>query len=280
MNTAIVVVTHNRLEYSKKCIERLLENPTEDFDLYLWDNASKDETAEYLKDGIKDSRIKEVIISKENLGQTGAMNYAWSKTKAELIGKLDNDCLVTPGWTRVLAKAHEDVESLGAVACWHYPFDEFDEEAARKAGKIQVFGSHQIVRHPWVCGSGFIMKRKTYQEQGPWKTGCDVGTTYYFCRMALTGKINGWYYPLILQEHMDDPRSKHCLVTDDESIRKMYDVTYTLRTHKIRDMTSRWARRPVILKNLNSGSWDVKYYTGWRGGLRTIKSKICRVLKT
>jgi glycosyltransferase involved in cell wall biosynthesis len=280
MNIAIVVVTHNRLEYTGKCIERLLENPTEEFDLYLWDNASKDETAEYLKDGIKDSRIKEVIISKENLGQTGAMNYAWSRTKAELIGKLDNDCLVTPGWTQILAKAHEDIENLGAVACWHYPLDEFDEEAARKAGKIQSFGCHQIFRHPWVCGSGFMMKRKTYEAQGPWKVGCDIGTTYYFVKMAWRGYINGWYYPPLMQEHMDDLKSEHTLLIDDESIRRLHDVTFSLRTKNIRDMESRWARRRLVLGNLFNDPWEAKYYVGWRAKLRRAKAKIRGVLKT
>ena len=73
---------------------------------------------------------------------------------------------------------------------------------------------------------------------------------------------------------MDDPRSKHCLVNDDEGIRTMYDVTYTLRTSKIMDMRSRWARRPIILKDLNSGPWHVKHYVGWRGFLRRAKSKL------
>ena len=150
MSIAIVVVTHNRLEYTRKTITRLLEDPNEEFELYIWDNASKDETPEYIK-SISDPRIVETIVSKENVGQTGAMNYVWNKTKAELVGKLDNDCLVTPGWTRILSQAHRDIENLGAVACWHYPFDEFDESAARKAGKIQTFDSHQIFRHRRVC---------------------------------------------------------------------------------------------------------------------------------
>jgi len=270
MNIAIVVVTHNRLEYTKKTIARLLENPNEEFDLYLWDNASTDETPGYLKDFVKDPRLIEVVLSKENVGQTGAMNYVWGKTKAELVGKLDNDCLVTPGWTRIFAKAHKDIEKLGAVACWHYPLDEFDENAARKAGKIQSFGQHQIFRHPWVCGSGFIMKRRTYEEHGPWKVGPDVGTTYYFLKMALRGEVNGWYYPFVLQEHMDDPKSDHSLVADNESVRKMHDITYTLRTKKIKSMKRRWSWRRIDLRCLNYSPWQAEYYIGWRAKFRRL----------
>ena len=116
MNVTIVLVTHNRLEYTKKTLARLLEDPTEEFDLYLWDNASSDETADFLKDGVKDPRIVDVVLSKKNMGQAGAMNYAWSKTKAELVGKVDNDCMQTPGWTRIFTRAHKDIHQLGAVA--------------------------------------------------------------------------------------------------------------------------------------------------------------------
>lgn len=278
MDIAIVLVTHNRLEYTRKTIDRLLEHPNEEFDLYLWDNASTDGTREYLKDAIKDSRIVDVILSKENVGQTGAMNYVWSKAKTELVGKLDNDCLVTPGWTSILAKAHRDIVRLGTVACWHYPLDEFDDNAARRVGKIQSFDGHQIFRHPWVCGSGFIMKRRTYEQYGPWKNGCHVGTTYYFLKMALGGEINGWYYPLVLQEHMDDPKSKHCLVTDDASVRKMCDTTYVLREHNIKNMQERWERRKMVLRNLNRDPWEARYYGGWRSMPRRIRTKAKKII--
>jgi glycosyltransferase involved in cell wall biosynthesis len=274
MNISIVMITHNRLDYTKKAIARLLEDSSEEFELYLWDNASTDGTREYLKDGLQDPRIVEIVLNQENVGPMGALNYAWSKTKAELVGKVDNDCLVTPGWTRVLAKAHKDIENLGAIACWHYPLEDFDEKAARKAGKIQTFGSHQILRSPFVCGTGFMMKRKTFEKYGSWRIGPNVATTYYYKKMALGGLINGWYFPFVLQEHMDDPKSAHCMLTDDESIRKMRNVTFVLRENDIKSMKGRWIRRKWILKSLNSGPWDVKYYVGWRKTLRNIRRRI------
>jgi hypothetical protein len=123
------------------------------------------------------------------------------------------------------------------------------------------------------------MKRKTFMKYGQWKKGSDVVTTDYFLNMSLACEINGWYYPLILQEHMDDPRSKHSLVTDNESLQKLYDVTFTLRTHKILDIESRWSRRPLVLRNLNSEPWEAKYYVGWRGKWWLIKDRIRRKLK-
>jgi GT2 family glycosyltransferase len=274
MNIAIVVVTHNRFDYTEKTIERLLSS-TEEFDIYLWDNASKDETPEYLN-SMKDPRIVEIILSKENVGQTGAMNYVWSKTKAELVGKVDNDCLPAPNWTEILAQAHQDISNLGAVACWHFRAEDFDYELAKH--KIQRFGKHQIFRHPWVGGTGFLLKRKTFLEIGSWDEGPDVGTTHYFLKMALAGYINGWYYPLIYQEHMDDPVSEYSVLKDDAAIEKMYDITYTLRTHSIKTMKERLQWRKIVLRNLLCGPWEAKYYFGWRGKLRRIKRKLKRKL--
>jgi glycosyltransferase involved in cell wall biosynthesis len=273
MSVALVVPTHNRLEYTQKAIHRLLEDTKEDFELYLWDNASTDDTAEYLK-SLNDPRIIDVYISKTNEGQVGAMNWAWSKTSAKLVGKLDNDCLVTPGWTRILSNAHKEIDRLGAIACWHYPLAEFNENTVRKAGKIQKFGQHEIFRHPWVCGSAFLIKKHTFKKYGLWEKGCNVGTTAYFLNMSLGGEINGWYYPLVLQEHMDDPLSSHCLIKDDKTLLDVYDITYTLRNKKIITYKQRVARRSVVLNNLFQDPFDAKYYVGWRSKIRRVKDFI------
>lgn len=276
MHISLVFVTHNRLEYTRLALASLLADAAEEFSLTLWDNGSTDGTRGYLRDGVKDPRIVEVVLSKENTGQTGAMNYAWSKTKADLVGKVDNDCLVTPGWTRILAQAHKDIAHLGAVACWHFFPEDFEFERAKH--KIQTFNGHQIFRHPWVCGSGFIMKRSTYQEYGSWEEGCDVGTTNYFLKMGLGGEINGWYYPLVLQEHMDDPLSPRCMIKDSESYRKFKKITFGLKSGRYSDIAGRLRCRQAILRNLLYDPYDPRYYIGWRSKLRTIKNRIIKLI--
>ena len=266
MNTCLVLVTHNRLSYTKKCIEYIFKDQISDFDLYIWDNASTDETPEYLM-SLSDSRLVKVHLSKENLGQTVAMNQIWQESKAELLSKLDNDCLVTEGWLKTLGEAHRDIPNLGAIACWHYMADDFDERIA--ALKIKEINGHKIFRHPFVCGSGFVMKRETFVKMKPWPEGSpNIGTTGYFLNMALNGMINGWYYPLILQHHMDDPLSPHCIYTDDKSLRDVRDITFTLRNFNINSMDDRMRRRSKVVRNLMYGSPNAASYTGLKGKLR------------
>ena len=51
MGIDLVFITYNRLDYTKKSLASILADPTEEFNLYIWDNASTDGTREYLKDG-------------------------------------------------------------------------------------------------------------------------------------------------------------------------------------------------------------------------------------
>lgn len=274
MNIALVFVTYNRLEYTKKALGRILEDTNEEFDLYIWDNASEDGTQEYLKNEVKDPRIQDVILSKENVGQTAAINKIWSSSKADLLGKLDNDCLVTPGWTRTLAKAHEDIPKLGVVACWHYFEDDFNYELAKH--KIQQFGKHQILRHPWTCGTGLLIKRDTYQKFGPIK---DKATTAYWLEMAKAGYINGFYYPLIFQEHMDDPKSEHSTLKDEKSYQAAKKVTFNINRHGQETLADRWQWRQKVLDNLLSEPWEPKYYTGWRNRVKKLKNRLRKLIR-
>jgi glycosyltransferase involved in cell wall biosynthesis len=201
----LLYLTCNRLAYAKLSLPRLLEDSTEDFELVVWDNGSSDGTADFLR-GVRDRRIQELALRPTNEGQAPAIQLTWSQTKAALCGKVDDDCLVSPGWTKVLSAAHEEIPQLGGVGCWHFMAEDFDADLARM--KLRTFGRHQIVVHPHIGGTGFLTKRADYSRFGP------IDPRYllsdYWVRLAAQGRVNGWYFPLVLQEHMDDPRSAHC----------------------------------------------------------------------
>lgn len=273
MTIDLVFITYNRLEYTKLALASVLAEPTEEFSLTIWDNASTDGTVEYLKKEVNDPRIADIVFSKENVGQVTAVNEVWGRSQADLLGKLDNDCLVTPGWTRTLTEAHKDIAELGVVACWHYFPDDFDYERAKH--KIQTFNGHQILRHPWTCGTGVLIKRGAFEKLGPMQ-----GKTpwEYWLKMAMAGYINGFYYPLVYQEHMDDPRSKHSALKDEASYQAAKKVTVTINSPGLETLANRWCWRGEILDNLLDNPWDVKHYVGWRGKWRRVQNKLARLL--
>lgn len=272
MTIELVFITYQRLEYTRLALASVLADPKEEFSLTIWDNASTDGTVEYLKNEVSDPRIADIVLSKENVGQTAAVNEVWSRSKADLLGKLDNDCIVTPGWTRALAEAHRDIERLGVVACWHFFSDDFDYERAKH--KIQTFGTHQIFRHPWTCGTGLLFKRTDFEAFGPIR---EKATTQYWLRMAAAGRINGFYYPLIYQEHMDDPLNPHSKVRTDEGVRQQAAVTAGLQSGRFADVRSMMEWRSEIIRNLLDDSFEPCRYMGWRRRWTAVKRRMAHV---
>jgi glycosyltransferase involved in cell wall biosynthesis len=259
-------ITHNRLAYTKLSLASVLSDSTEEFALTIWDNGSTDGTVEYLQNEVNDPRIRDIVLSKENVGQTAAVNEIWGRSKADLLGKLDNDCLMTPGWTRTLAQAHADIAELGVVACWHFGVEDFDYERAKH--KIQAFGRHRIFRHPWTCGTGLLIKREMYERMGPIK---DRMTTQYWLKMAAAGYINGFYYPLICQEHMDDPKSRYCQTNTEEGLREHASVTASLQVRQFKNVGASLRWRQEIIRNLLDDPYEARYYLGWRRRWRRLR---------
>jgi glycosyltransferase involved in cell wall biosynthesis len=267
MTIDLIFITHNRLEYTKLSLASVLADETEEFSLTIWDNASTDATVDYLKNQVNDARIADIVFSKENIGQIAAVNQVWARSKADLVGKLDNDCIVTPGWTRTLTEAHNDIPKLGVVACWHFFPDDFIYELAQQ--KIQQFNRHRILRHPWTCGTGFLLKRDTFSKLGPMEGNV---TTPYWLKVALAGYVNGFYYPFIYQEHMDDPRSSHTMLKSDGDLIKLMPET-ARKFHVITlDEWVRFLRRDALV--IHTQSTDPRDHNGWRPRLRKIKNKI------
>ncbi len=272
MKIHLAFITYNRIEYTRLSLASVLADPSEQFALTIWDNASTDGTVAYLKNEVSDPRIEDIVFSKENVGQTAAVNEVWSRSKADLLGKLDNDCLMTPGWTRILAQAHEDIADLGVVACWHFFAEDFDYERAKH--KIQTFGRHQILRHPWTCGTGLLVKQEDFRRFGPIQ---ERATTQYWLRMALAGRINGFYYPLVYQEHMDDPKSRHRLIKDDASLHKYRNITVGVQAGRYNDMAGRIEFRRELVRGLLDDPVDPRYYVGWRRKWRCVAERIRRI---
>jgi len=275
MTIDFIFLTHNRLDYTKLSLASVLADPTEDFSLTIWDNASTDGTVDYLRSQVKDPRIKKIVYSTGNVGQIVPANQVWGESRADLLGKLDNDCIVTPGWTKLLTQAHQEIRELGVVACWHFFPEDFVCERARH--KIQQFGRHQILRHPWTCGTGLLFKRETFQRLGPLRGD---GTTQFWLNMARAGYVNGFYYPLIYQEHMDDPRSPHNR-SHSMSFEEAYRHTHGWKTGALHDIESYRALHERILDNLLTGSFDPKHYhrPRWRRVLDRVKKSLVRPSK-
>lgn len=96
---SIIILTFNNLKYTKLCVESIFAKTAyPNFELIIVDNASSDETQDYLR-RLKDQydNIK-IILNKENLGFAVSNNIGIKESKGEYIILLNNDTVVTGGW--------------------------------------------------------------------------------------------------------------------------------------------------------------------------------------
>lgn len=99
----ILIVAHNQLNYLKNCIDSIFYN-TNNFNIYLWDNASNKETKEYINSISQKTNIK-LFNSEKNLGFIIPNNIMAEECKSDWIILLNSDTEVIKNWDCVLIGA-------------------------------------------------------------------------------------------------------------------------------------------------------------------------------
>ena len=121
--TSIIILTHNQLEYTKKCIESIFTHTRESFELIVVDNGSTDGTVEYLEREVRGLRTEDggrraeirVIKNQENLGFAAGNNQGMVAARGDYILLVNNDIVVTPGWLERMISCAENNPKSGIV---------------------------------------------------------------------------------------------------------------------------------------------------------------------
>lgn len=218
----ILVITYNRPLYTRLTLERLLATCDETMRVWIWHNENDEETLAVVQSYLNHPCLYKFHHSKENKILIEPINWLWANAKGEYLCVLGDDSLVSDGWAQKLRRAHQDVNEFGVLGCWHFLPEDFIPEVAKR--KIKTFRhGHRLLQNPWVGSSAHLMKRKCVQLQGLLR---EKETFPQYCvRLRWRGWINGWYYPFVQVEHMDDPRSTHTQLKSDENLLEYLPLT-------------------------------------------------------
>jgi len=103
---SVVVATRDRAHRLRALLDSLAaQRDVEDFELIVADDASGDETADVLADGVRGLVLRSVRLP-ERAGPGAARNTALAMARGPLVAFTDDDCVVAPGWLRALLDAH------------------------------------------------------------------------------------------------------------------------------------------------------------------------------
>jgi len=234
-----LMVTFNRLEYTKPALESVLAQDYPDLHIVVWDNGSDKETVEYLTERLRDEPRVRLILSPVNRGVVYPMNEVWfgdhavfpGARCAELRAKVDNDTVVPAGLFRRLAECHLRSTRFGVLSGFHF---RAEGEALVDESLVEVIDGVSVVRQQYVGGCAVMVKKADLDRIGPISCRAqpaagntaqqvpfmDSGWTFYQERMAAAGMIHGYPVPLIHVEHLEDTRSPHCVRTAEHQAYK------------------------------------------------------------
>jgi len=269
---AILMITHNRLEYTRKAVGQL-SRISIPFKLVIVDNASSDQTCQYLetiKNAFAQIQIKSLNVHK---ALSEIANEFWHEhSHYDLVGKVDNDTLVSPSWMQRLIDLHQSSDQLAAVG--GFPFNVYvDWNFETSKRNIRRLSNNMILVQSIIGGCAYLLKSSVVKDVGfldSWtmsrdisgrmkakrteqglvvskteipKEGVIYGWQEWQGRAENKGYINGYVFPLEVVDHMDDPLSCNCLLDKDDTITALAKKNAERRGMEYsRENISKWIR--------------------------------------
>lgn len=267
----VLMITYSRADYLRLTLPHLLATADERTRIWLWHNGQDGDVLDVVREHVGHPRVHRFHHSRDNVKLRAPTNWLWAEADGELVGKVDDDCIVEAGWVDRLRAAHAS-HAFGALGSWRFRPEDFRPDLATP--KIADFpGGHRVLRNLWVQGSGYLVPRSVVSEMGPLRDGQSF--TQYCIEVARTGRVNGWLFPFITEEHMDDPRSPMSPLRTDADLQR--NLPLSAQAHGVTTLEE-WTRqmqRSAML--VQAASLDPRAYSGWRSKRRALARRVQRL---
>jgi GT2 family glycosyltransferase len=111
-----IVITYNAKDDLKECLESLEKQAYKEKELIVVNDASTDDTLNFLKQYKNQTSMEMKVISNErNLGVAGARNVGIQHAAGDIIAFMDSDCVADQNWVLELVKGfkQKDIVAVG-----------------------------------------------------------------------------------------------------------------------------------------------------------------------
>lgn len=108
---SVIIPVYNIEKYLKKCVDSVLHQSFEDYEIILINDGSTDNSFEIVNDYAKQYPDKVIAYSKENGGLSSARNYALDRATGEYITFLDSDDYLDSDYLERLYTAAKENDS-------------------------------------------------------------------------------------------------------------------------------------------------------------------------
>ncbi len=175
-SASLIILTYNNLEYTRLCLESIERHSGElSYEVILVDNASQDETPQFLRAYAQERLNVRVLLNRTNLGFARGNNLGAAEAQGEYLVFLNNDIVVTPGWLPGLLRRLEDptVGMAGPVTnssanetrirAGYEDLEEMERFAAEYT-RAHAGEAFEIAMLPLQCAA---LRREVFEQVGP-----------------------------------------------------------------------------------------------------------------
>ncbi|MCF8784036.1 glycosyltransferase [Rhodococcus ruber] len=164
---SVVVPAYNEEQYIGQCLAALLEQEADIHEIAVVDNNSTDRTGEIV-DAIAERSPIVRRIFEPRPGVAFARNAGFDWATGDLLGRIDADTRVRPGWARTILDffARADTASVGAVSGLSNSYDSPYRELKRRYIEQRVrkgfFGGERRIDN--LHGANMAVRRSAWQR--------------------------------------------------------------------------------------------------------------------
>jgi GT2 family glycosyltransferase len=117
VSVSIVILNYNGEKIIGECLKAAFSQDYKNYKVYFADNASTDNSVEYVK-----KNFPKAIISKadKNQGVSGGTDFAIRSTDTDLVGFVSNDVIIAKSWLRVMVETINRFPKTGIIGGLNY----------------------------------------------------------------------------------------------------------------------------------------------------------------
>ena len=172
---SVIIPVYNIEKYLRRCIDSVLAQTYQDFELLLIDDGSKDSSGAICDEyAARDSRVK--VFHKENGGVSSARNAGLAIVSGDWIMHLDGDDWIEPDMLERLIRKGEDTGAEIVMGDFLFAYSDRDILYSLPDWDNNKTASlNRYITSVWTCVWGGIHKRSLYEE---YQLICPQGVTY------------------------------------------------------------------------------------------------------
>ena len=283
----VVVVTWNRRELLRSCLQSLIEQKFErQFEVIVVDNGSEDDSAEMARAEFGHNPVFELklICNPENRGFCAGNNQGFAASDTEFVALLNNDAEAHPNWLAALLDAfngrpdvgmaaskilvYEDPRRIDKVGHLIYPDG---QNRGRGSGELDAGQYDRIEEVLWPDGCAAMYRRAMLDQIG----GFDEDFFAYAddAELGLRARIAGWkciYMPAAVVRH----HRGATLGVRSERRLELIERNRVLLAAKLFPWSLLWLNGAYYLTRLAAGLWAAATHKGEVGRIPGASGKM------